>query len=114
MIQRTLRWMFGKKQTNGGDDPSRIYRILFWLLVIAGGMVALAVWFKWILYFALTFVTGALTGILLERRRRRRILREADIEASKGLFGWRRKKKRKTPPEDTPEQDTSSQTGKEN
>ena len=114
MIQRTFKWMFGKKLANGGDDPNRIYRILFWLLIIAGGVTALAVWFKEILCYTLIFTGGTLTGILLERRRRRRILREAEIEASKGLFGWRRKKKRKTPQEDTPEQDTSSQAGKEN
>ena len=92
MIRRMFRWMFGKKEGEKVNSD-RIYRVLFWLLVIGGGMVALAYWCNWILYYMLTFVGGALTGILLERRRRRRILREAELEEGKGLFGWRRRKK---------------------
>ena len=112
MIRRLFRWMFGKKDGPKGTSD-RTYRILFWLLVIAVVVVVLAIWFNWVLYFLLTFVAGGLTGILLERRRRRQILREAEVEQSRGLFGWRRKKKPEAPPEDSPEREPSSQAGKE-
>ena len=98
MIDRVFRWMFGKRRTDGAPDPNRIYRVLFWLVLIGIAVVVLAVWFNWVLYFVLVFVAGVLSGIFMERRRRRRILREAELDDAKGFFGRRRAKKAEKPP----------------